>query len=86
MSCVKISGCEGWMTRRFGSAKRLNDVMDCNQYFESVGATMSHKKRVTRSHLQVADFFSSLKLTLSFGSAKPTKVEPVCRCNPRCER
>jgi len=58
--------------RRFGTAKRLNDAVDCNQYFESVGATMSHKNRVTRSHLQVADFFSSLKLALTFGSAKPT--------------
>jgi len=40
--------------RRFGTAKRLNDAMDCNQYLESVGATMSHKKHVTWSHLQVA--------------------------------
>ncbi len=58
---------------RFGSAKRLNDAMDCNQYFESVGVTMSHKKRVTRSHLQVADFFSSLKMTLSFGTGKTSE-------------
>jgi len=66
--------------RRFGTAKRLNEVMDFNKYFESVGVTVSHAFFSFPSSclgMPIGDRdFKTLHPTqhaLTFGSVKSTR-------------
>ncbi len=72
--------------RRFGTAKRLNEIMNFNKYFESVGVTVSHAFFSFPSfclRMPIGDRgFKTLHSTqhaLTFGSAKPTGAKPSRR-------